>query len=209
MKTKLVALSGLCAAISTACLVFAGLPAIRWAFLFLSVIASISIVIPYLVGNKIVYSVLTYIVSCLLGGFLGINNIVYIVPTIVFFAPFAIIKAYGESFKSTTATTKQEVQVDPFDDKNDELQQQEQVAAKPKKRIPTWLKWVLYYILLEAGIALTLLCAKLLAPSLWDTVMANSIWVLLAIFQLMPLAYDILLRGCFVTTNKVLRKVNK
>ena len=205
MKAKLIAVSSLCATIATACLFFAGFPGVRWALLLLSVIASIAVVIPLLIGGELIYSILTFIVSAILGILLGFSNIVYIVPTITFFMPFAIIKAYGEKLKANFENVSADL--NPFENDNN---QESNIQQKPKRCIPTWLCWVLYYVLLEAGIFLTLFFAKILMPSFFDSVVSNNLFlVLLVVVQLLPIPYDILLRGCFVATNKILKKIKK
>ena len=61
---------------------------------------------------------------------------------------------------------------DPFGQGDD----RKVVAVKldGKRCLPVWLKWLLYYVLLEAGIALTLLAAYLFTRPVFDMLFANK-----------------------------------
>lgn len=208
-KTKLIAISGICAAVSVVCMLLCSVA--FWATLILSVIASIAVVIPLLIDPKgLIYSLLIYAVASVLGGFstLALGNVVYVAPMVAFSMPFAIVKVCGETVKVSAQVEQKETFEDPFG--NGEDTHVLQVQLNGKKRLPTVVKWVLYYVLLEVAIGLTLLSAYLLAKPLFNQIVGNKLfYLLLAAMQLVVIPYDLLIRGCLIGTTKILHKVIK
>lgn len=75
----------MCCAVASVCMFLSGLPGLKWIVLVLGVISSVAVVIPLMLDAKnLVYTLLTYIVSSILGVFLGLANIVYVLPIVVF-----------------------------------------------------------------------------------------------------------------------------
>ena len=73
------------------------------------------------------------------------------------------------------------------------------------------VRWILYYILLEAGVGLTLLFTWLLTPDMFKQLVSTP-WlfgVMLGVTQLIVPMYNLLLGGCFAGTVKLLRKIVK
>lgn len=208
-KAKIIAISGVCGAVGVICLVLAGIPVFKWIMLILAAIASVAVAIPILIDCRNVwYSVIVYLVSGALGTFFGLANIVYVAPIVAFCMPMAIVKAYGESLKVTASVTESQVLEDPFGQGDD----RKVVAVKldGKRCLPTWLKWLLYFVLLEVGIALTLLAGFLFTRPVFDTLIANKwFYVLIGAMQLIVMPFDLLLRGCFIGTVKIIRKALK
>ena len=69
-KAKTIAVTALCCAVATGCMLLAALPAVRWMVLFLGVIASVAVVIPMMVNAKnLVYSLLAYLAASIFGVF--------------------------------------------------------------------------------------------------------------------------------------------
>ena len=209
-KARLIATSGICGAIAVVCILLVSV--VPYVVLILAVAASIAVVIPLLIdGRNLVYSLLVYGVSIAVSAISGvfIGNITYVAPVALFCIPFAIVKVYGESFKVTAKVERAETLEDPFgqgDDRNVVA-----VELKGKKALPTFVKWILYYVLLEVGIGLTLLFTYLLVPSLFQTMYSNTLvfWLLLAAAQFVVPLYDLLMRGCRVGTSSLLKKIIK
>ncbi len=208
-KAKLIATSGICGAVAVVCLFLAGIPVLKWMALIFAVIASIATVIPIFIDcRNWWYSVIILIVSGALGVFLGIANVVYVVPIVAFCMPFSIVKAYGESVKVTASVENSHVLEDPFNQGDDK--QVVAVKLDGKRCLPTWLKWVLYYALLEASLALTLLAIYLFTRPVFDSLVSkNIIYWLLGAAQLVVIPFDLLMRGYFVATLKVMRRAIK
>lgn len=209
-KAKLIAISGMCSAVATSCLLLVGLvPAMRWAMLFLGVIASIAVVIPLMINPKnLVYSLLVYLAASVLGIFLGIANVLYVAPIVVFCMPFAIVKVCGETVKVTLQSTAEQTLEDPFGQGDDKKVVSFEVQGKP--RLPKVVKWILYFVLLEAGIGLSLLLTYLFTPAVFETVVtAKWFWWAIGVIQLIVYPYDVLMHACLVGTTKLLRKVIK
>lgn len=208
-KAKTIAISAMCSAVAFGCMMLSTLPGVRYVSLILGVIASIAVVIPIMVdARNLVYSLLTYLVASALGLWLGLANVVYVAPMVVFSMPFAIVKVWGESFKVTAKKCGETVLEDPFDQANDKRVME--VRVEGKRRLPAWVKWVLYYVLLEAAIGLTVLAAYLFTRPTFDAVVHHKLfWVLVAAMQLIVYPYDVLMRGCLIGTQKILRKVVK
>lgn len=208
-KAKTIAVTALCCAVATGCMLLAALPAVRWTVLFLGVIASVAVVIPMMVNAKnLVYSLLAYLAASIFGVFFGISNIVCVAPIVTFSMPFAIVKVCGEMVKVTAEVKNAEVLEDPFGTGDDRKVVNVQVQKKPRLR--RWLKWLLYYLLLEAGIGITLLATWLLTPQMFQILVQNTwFYVALGVLQLIVYPYDMLMTGCLVATAKVLRRAAK
>ena len=209
-KARLIAVSGICGAIAVVSVLLVSV--VPYVVLILAVAASIAVVTPLLIdGRNLVYTLLVYgvsvAVSALSGVFIG--NITYVAPVVLFCIPFTIVKAYGESFKVTAKVEHTETLEDPFnqgDDRNVVA-----VELKGKKALPTFVKWILYYVLLEVGIGLTLLFTYLITPSVFQAMYSNTLvfWLLVGVAQLVVPLYDLLLRGCLVGTSRLLDKIIK
>ena len=200
----------MCGAVATSCLLLVGLiPAMRWAMLFLGVVASIAVVIPLMIDPRnIVYTLLVYLVASVLGMFFGIGNVTYVAPIVVFSIPFAIVKVYGEMVKVTAQLQEEQVLEDPFGQGDDKKVVALQVQGKP--RLPKFVKWILYFALLEAGIGLTLLFSYLFTPGVFqEIVSAKWFWWAVAAIQIIVYPYDVLMSGCLLGTAKILRKALK
>ncbi len=205
-RTKLIAISGMCAAAATLALLASGLPGMNWFMLIFAVIAAIAVCIPIFIADSLVFSLLTWFVSSIIGLLTGSANIVYTAPIALFFMPCAIVKAYGESIKLNAEVQREQTLDDPFSDKP--AKKIVEVELSGKTRLPMFVKWILYYVWLEVGICLTLLFTNLLMPAVFDQITGDTLfWGLLAALQLLPIPYDMLLRGCFVATKKIIRKV--
>ena len=103
-KAKRIAISAMCCAVASVCMFLLGLPGLKWIVLVLGVVSSVAVVIPLMLDAKnLVYTLLTYIVSSILGVFLGLANIVYVLPIVVFCMPVAIVKVCGEMVKITAS----------------------------------------------------------------------------------------------------------
>ncbi len=204
-KAKLIAISGLCCAVAVGCLLIA--PLARWLMLILGVVAAIATVIPLMLNSKnLVYSLLIYLASSILGVFLGLANIIYVVPIVSFCIPFAIVKVYGEKVKIAASVNNEDVCDDPFDDEIKVVKLQ----VKPKTFLNKAVRWVLYYVLLEVGLGLTVLSAFVFMRPVFDA-MVQNIWfyVVLGVMQFAPLPYNLLLAGCLKATAKVLSRAVK
>lgn len=208
-KAKTIAISAMCSALAFGCMMLATLPGVRYVSLILGVIASIAVVIPIMLdARNLVYSLLTYLVASAFGLWLGLANVAYVAPIVAFNIPFAIVKVWGESFKVTAKKYGETVLEDPFDEANDKRVME--VRVEGKRRLPAWVKWLLYYVLLEAAIGLTVLAAYLFTRPTFDAVVSNKLfWVLVAAMQLIVYPYDVLMRGCLIGTQKVLHKAVK
>ena len=140
--------------------------------------------------------------------FLGtLANVMYVAPIVAFCMPFGIVKAYGESVKVIASVGEPTVLEDPFDSNADK--QVVAVNVNGKLCLPKVVKWVLYYILLEVGLALTVLSVYLFMPALFKSLVeSNMIYWILGAAQLVVVPYDLLMRGCFVGTLKIMRKAH-
>ncbi len=208
-KAKIIAISAMCAAVALGCMMLSTLPVMRWVMLMLGVVASIAVVIPIMLDAKnLVYTLLTYVTCGALGVFFGLANIVFVAPIVVFSIPFAIVKVYGETFKVTEVTKQEQTLEDPFGNGDD--RKVISVNVNAKRRLPAAVKWVLYYVLLEVAIGLTLLAAYLLTPDMFHAITSSKwFWWVVVGMQVIVYPYDILMRGCLLGTAKILRKVVK
>ena len=205
-KAKLVAISGICAAVCVGALALAGF--VKWVALIAAAIATVACALPTLIdARNWWYSVLILLVSGALGMFLGIANVAYVAPIVAFCMPFGIVKAYGEAIKVTATVAEPTVMEDPFDSSNDK--QVVAVNVNGKLCLPKAAKWVLYFVLLEVGLGLTVLSVYIFTPPFFNTLLNNNLlYWLLGAAQLVVLPYDLLIRGCFVGTVKILRKAH-
>ena len=208
-KAKLIAVSGICGAVTVLCLLLASV--FPYGVLIYAVIASIAVVMPLLIdGRNLVYSLLIYAVSIAVGALSGtfIGNVLYVAPIVIFCLPFAIVKVYGESFKVTARVERKETLPDPFGGEDKTVMS---VQFNGQKRLLPLVKWLIYYILLELGIGLTLLATFYLTPAVFEQLYATEwvFWLLVATAQLTVPLYDLLLKGCLVGAVKAMRKVIK
>ena len=209
-KAKLIAVSGVCSAVTVVCLLLASV--FPYAVLVYAVLASVAVVMPLLIdGRNLKYSLLVYAVSIVVGALSGtfIGNILYVAPVVLFCLPFAIVKVYGETLKVTAKVDHTETLEDPFGQGEDKKVVAVQLSGE--KRLSTFIKWLIYYILLEVGICLTLLATNYLTPDVLDAVKSSKwlFWVIVATAQLIVPLYDILLRGCLIATVKTMKRVIK
>lgn len=205
-KAKTIAISAMCAAVAFGAIMLCTLPGVRYAALMLGVLASIAVVIPVMVdARNLVYTLLTYVVASALGLWLGLANVIFVAPIVVFSMPFAIVKVWGESFRVTAQKRAERVLEDPFGGTADKKVIEVQVEGK--RRLPVVVKWVLYYVLLEAAIGLTILMAYLFTRPVFDALVGNTwFWVAIGVVQVIVYPYDVLMRGCLVGTRKILQK---
>lgn len=203
-KAKMIAVCGICGAGAALCLFLAGL--VKWIALFSAVIASVCVVIPMLIDSKAVtYSLLVYVASCVVGVLLGsLVNVLYVVPIAAFCMPFTIVKVRGESVKVSAEFKQGEVLEYPF---SDERKQVVEVRVKSKTYLPAFMRWILYYALLEAALGLTILSAYLFMKPTFEAMIANKFffWVLGAA-QLIVIPFNFLMQGCLLAVNKIVRK---
>ena len=202
-KAKIIATSGICAAVCVGCLAVASF--VKWVALVAAVLATVACALPTLLdARNWWYSVMILIVSGALGLFIGLANVIYVAPIVAFCMPFGIVKAYGESLKVTATLGETAVLEDPF---GGEDKQTVAVNVESKLCLPKVVKWALYFVLLEVGLGLTTLSVYLFTPDFFRTLVESKIlyWVLGAA-QLVVVPYDLLIRGCFVATVKVMRK---
>ena len=209
-KAKLIATSGICGAVAVICLLLASV--FPYGVLIYAVIASIAVTMPMLIdGRNLTYSLLVYAVSIVVGALSGtlIGNITYVAPIVIFCLPFAVVKVYGETMKVTAKVEHTETLEDPFGQGDD--RKVVEVQLNGQKRLPTFVKWILYYILLELGIGLTLLATYYLTPDVFQRMYATKwlFWSLIATAQLVVPLYDMLLRGCLIATVKTMKRVIK
>ena len=203
-KAKIVAISGLCGGVSVICLLLLGLPGVRWVALILAVVASVAVAIPTMVSGRPIFSVIVYLVSAVFGVWANLANIIFVAPVVAFCMPMAMVKVASETLKISTKV--QQTTIDsPFDNGDDKQVMAVEIEAIP--RMKPIVKWILYYVVLEAGIALTLLATYLLTPVTFELIWAHKllVWLLVAL-QLLPIPYDMLLRGAFALTAKTLKR---
>lgn len=209
-KAKVIAICGVCCAVALLCVLCAGLSGLEWFFVFFAVVASVAVCVPMLVSiTNLKYSLLTYLATLLLGGFLGLANFanfVFVLPVVTFCIPFTITKVYGESTKVTATLGDKVVIPDPFDGGDDRAAVQVNVTRKPCIR--GWLRWLIYYALMQVTIGLTLLFLHLFTPdSLTALVSDVWFWVVIAAAEISVLPYNYLTRVSLLATAKLLRKV--
>lgn len=208
-KAKLIATSGICGAVAVICLLLAGV--FPYGVLVYAVVASIAVVMPLLIGGRLTYSLLVYLASLVVGALSGtlIGNVIYVAPIVIFCLPFAVVKVYGESYEVTAQVEHTETLQDPFEQGDDTKLVAVQINGR--KRLYPPVKWLIYYILLELGIGLTLVATYYLTPSVFDRVYSTSwiFWLMIAIAQLIVPLYDLLLNGCLAAAQKALKRIIK
>lgn len=204
---RIVALCGICGAIASVSLIVVSL--LPYVALIFGVFASVATVVPLLVnGRNLKYSLLVYAATITVGAIMGIfvGNSVAVAPVLFFCMPFCVVKVYAESVKLIAKVEDEQVPNDPFDESDAKVLR---MSVNTEKRLPTWLKWLLYYILLEVGIVLTFVITWWLMPSVFEQLYSNKIvfWLIVAVAQVAVPMYDLLLRGCLIATVKVVRKI--
>ena len=209
-KAKLIAVSGVCGAVATICLLIASI--FPYGVLVFAVVASIAVVMPLLIdGRNLTYSLLIYAVSIVVGALSGVfvGNILYVAPIVIFCLPFTIVKVYGETLKVTAKLEHTETLPDPFGQGDDK--QVVAVQLDGKKMLSPIVKWILYYILLEVGIGLTLLATYDLTRGVFERLYATKwlFWLLIVAAQLAVPMYNLLLNGCLIGTTKAMKRVIK
>ncbi|MCH5152840.1 MAG: hypothetical protein J1F68_02625 [Clostridiales bacterium] len=209
-KAKLIATSAVCSAVAAVCLLLASV--FPYGVLVYAVIASIAVAMPLLIdGRNLTYSLLVYAASLVVGALSGtlIGNIISVAPIVIFCLPFAIVKVYGETLKVTARVEHTETLEDPFGQGDD--RQVVAVQFNGEKRLPTAVKWILYYVLLELGVGLTLLVTYYLTPTVIERVYSTEwlFWLLVAAAQLIVPLYDLLLHGCLIGAVKAMKRVIK
>ncbi len=186
------------------CLVACLLPATKWIAIILATVASVAISVPTIAGAHPLYSTLTYLVSAVVGVVVSASNILYVGAIVSFFMPMSLVKVWAESLKITTRFQQKTID-DPFEGGNDKQVTALEVDAR--RRMKPLAKWILYYAVLEIGLALTLFGTYLLMrPTfefLWEN---NAIWWIVGVMQLLPIPYDFLLTGCFVGVAKTIHR---
>lgn len=202
-KAKLISICGVSSAVCVGCLALASF--VKWTALICAVLATVACALPTLLSARYWwYSVLSLIVSGALGVFIGLANVVYVAPIVAFCMPFGIVKAYGESIKVTANVGEPTVLEDPF---GGEDRQTVAVNVESKLCLPRAVKWILYYVLLEVGLGLTVLFAYLFTKPVFEALLQNNVlyWILGGA-QLVVIPYDLLTRGCFVATVKIMSR---
>lgn len=209
-SASIIAICGVCGAISCVFLLLTSL--VPYIALICGVIAAVATTVPMLVnGKNLGYSLLVYAVTLTIGTVCGIfiGNVVAVAPVVMFCIPFAIVKVWCESVRVSAQLQQEETLEDPFDGNNSTKVMRVQINGKP--RVHPVVKWVVYYLLLEAALTLTFVFTWLLTPDVFNALYATK-WVfglLIGTAQLVPPLYDILLRGCLIAAVKAVRKVLK
>ncbi|MCH5151869.1 MAG: hypothetical protein J1F65_04335 [Clostridiales bacterium] len=209
-KARLIATSGICGAIASVSLLVTSV--FPYAVLIFAVMASVAVVVPLLIdGRNLVYSLLVYAVTVVVGALSGVffQNVVYVAPVITFCIPMAIVKVYGETVKITAKLDRAETLDDPFEEGADSKILVSQLDGK--QRLPKVVKWVLYYALLEVGVGLTLLVTYFITPPVFEALYSTGwlFWFMIGVAQLVVPLYDLLLHVCLIAAAKALRKVIK
>lgn len=203
-KAKIVAISGLCGGVAVVCLLLLGLPMARYAALVFAVGASVAVAIPTMASGRPIFSVIVYVVSAIAGTIFGVANITYVAPVVAFFMPMALVKVAAETPKLSAKINQQTID-DPFGNGDDKQVVAVEIQTKP--RMSKVLKWILYYILLQVGIGLTLLATYIFAQSTFTLIVEHKLFVaLLIVCQALPFAYNFLLGGAFAMVAKILQR---
>lgn len=206
-KAKTIAVCGLCSAVAVVCLLCCALPGISWFALLLAAGASIAVSVPILLNQKnLIFSLLTYVAAGVIGVFVGMQNIVYIVPVVAFCMPTAIVKTYGESMRTVRAHSHEEA-VAPFED-GEEATTVTVTTAESKPRLSAAVRWALYYLLLEVGLVLTILVFRAVTPDVFVNLVSTPLfWALIVAAQAAAPLFVWLLTGCMRALVKILRKI--
>lgn len=204
MKAKIVAISGVCGGIAVMSLLALSIPGARWVMLVLALIASVAVAIPTMASGRPIFSVIVYIVSAVFGVWANLANIIFVAPVVAFCMPMALVKVSAETLKLSTKVQQKTID-SPFDNGDDKQVVAVEIQATP--RMKGVVKWILYYIVLEFGIALTLLATYLLTPVMFEQIWGHKllVWLLVAL-QLLPIPYDMLLKSAFAFVSKILKK---
>lgn len=213
-KAKSIALCAFSAALAVGCMAAMAIPGVKWAALILAVGASVSLTVPMLFDTKnLKYVLLAYVAASAVGILAAMANICYVLPVVTFCMPFAIVKVYGENTyvckNLDTPPTPTDEKIDPFAyDKNRPTTPQSEQQTEYKQRISRKVRFVVYYILLEVGLAATLLAVYLVMPSFFQTLMQQPILLaaLIVAAQTVPPLFDLLLGGCIRTIKKSLNR---
>ncbi len=209
-SARIIALCGVCGAIACVALLLTSL--VPYVALIFGVMAAVATVVPMLVnGRNLGYSLLVYAVTLTVGALCGvfIGQITAVAPIALFCIPFAIVKVWCESVKLTARVENTETLEDPFGGESDAKVVHVQMKGKP--RVHPVVKWVIYYLLAEAGLALTFLFTWLVTPAVFESLYSKQwiFWLIVAAAQLAVPFYDLLLRGCLIAAVKVVRKTYK
>ena len=180
------------------------IPGARWVMLVLALIASVAVAIPTMASGRPIFSVIVYIVSAVFGVWANLANIIFVAPVVAFCMPMALVKVSAETLKLSTKVQQKTID-SPFDNGDDKQVVAVEIQATP--RMKGVVKWILYYIVLEFGIALTLLATYLLTPVMFEQIWGHKllVWLLVAL-QLLPIPYDMLLKSAFAFVSKILKK---
>jgi len=209
-KAKNITLCAVCAALSVIAMAAMAIPGVKWFVLILAVVASVAIALPMLFDVKnIKFVLLAYIAASAIGIVAGMANITYVLPVVAFCMPFAIVKVYGES----TYVVKNSVQKadvvseNPFDESTTD-ETQPAPPTECKDRISRKLRWLIYYALLEVGIALTLVIMWIATPDAFAKLFELPIFLIemIAAAQLVVPLFNILLTSCLRSIAKVVTK---
>ena len=204
MKAKIVAISGVCGGIAVMSLLALSIPGARWVMLVLALLASVAVAIPTMASGRPIFSVIVYIVSAVFGVWANLANIIFVAPVVAFCMPMALVKVSAETLKLSTKVQQKTID-SPFDNGDDKQVVAVEIQATP--RMKGVVKWILYYIVLEFGIALTLLATYLLTPVMFEQIWGHKllVWLLVAL-QLLPIPYDMLLKSTFAFVSKILKR---
>ncbi|MBR2985400.1 MAG: hypothetical protein IKC58_02235, partial [Clostridia bacterium] len=145
-----------------------------------------------------------YFVSAVFGVWANVANIIFVAPVVAFCMPMAIIKVFAETPKLSLKVQDSTIE-DPFGNGDDKQVKSLEIEALP--RMKGFVKWILYYVVLEVGIALTLFATYLLTPAMFEQIWGHKllVWLLVAL-QLLPIPYDMLLKSAFALTSKTLKR---
>lgn len=209
-KAKNITLCAVCAALSVIAMAAMAIPGVKWFVLILAVVASVAIALPMLFDvRNIRFVLLAYIAACAIGIVAGMANITYVLPVVTFCMPFAIVKVYGEStYVVKNSVKKADVAPEnPFDETTSD-EAQPAPPTEYKDRISRKLRWLIYYALLEAGIALTLVIMWIATPDAFAKLFELPVFLveLIAAAQFVVPLFNILLTSCLRSLAKVVRK---
>ncbi len=174
MKTKLIALCGICSALSLLCQV--GASYLVWAGLFFVVLSAVAVSLPTLIDFKYFYwSVLTYLASTVLGLLLGSGlNPLNVLLSALFCTPFALIKLFCQSPKKQKQSKADQKAEELFSfDKNTLVSTKREVA-----KISGIKKWIVYYLFLATALTAGFFLMKLFVPTLFQR---EDLWLLITL----------------------------
>jgi len=175
-NSRLVALSGVCSALATLCLV--GATYFSWGEVVFAVAAAVAVSTPLLVdGKNGLYSFLTYLASSVIGMFLGVSNALYSAPIVAFAMPAAMWKAFCESKREDGS-----------------------------RRVKAIWQWVVYFALCECAVALTALAVWAFTPDVFETIRSGKWYLLVALANVAVPLYHFLMRGVFFFARKAISK---